>query len=574
MTFSRYTTPSASIPLKSASLQPSTRKARQRREIDPSKYSTRLIALKFAYLGQRYNGFEYHANNSTPLPTVEEALWKAFAKARLIFPTEPRSLNSGEVNWEGCEYSKCGRTDKGVSAFGQVIGIRVRSNLPVSREALGTTLVADEIIADGELKPLSTVSMRGMGDEDLLSASGVPYHDEASSFDPIKDELPYVQILNRVLPPDIRVLAWCPAPPQFSARFSCRERQYRYFFTQPTFNPTPGSSGISLGLTHDTITDERRREGWLDIEAMKDGAKRFEGVHDFRNFCKVDPSKQIDNFERKMFLSEIWEVDPACEPAAYVSGPGFGEFHLPSNSTASGESSVVNVSHGPRVYMFMIYGSAFLWHQVRHMIAILFLIGQGLESPDLVNRLLDVKQIPQKPMYEMAEDSPLVLWDCIFPQEGSESRKDAMPWVYVGDQKQGTENNLATVPSKGNGKFGVGGVVDDAWKLWREKRIDEILAGMLLNKAVDSGEILDKGVEQDTTVDTLDRKTSNQKVFYGGNSARLRGKYVPVMQRPRMEAVEVINAKYATRKGFEENQEVRDSGFRHVELVTSRSAST
>jgi tRNA pseudouridine38/39 synthase len=28
-----------------------------------------------------------------------------------------------------------------------------------------------------------------------------------------------------------------------------------------------------------------------------------------------------------------------------------------------------------------IKGSAFLWHQVRCMVAVLFLIGQGLESP-------------------------------------------------------------------------------------------------------------------------------------------------------------------------------------------------
>ncbi|TKA41031.1 hypothetical protein B0A49_12618, partial [Cryomyces minteri] len=47
-------------------------KSRPIHAFDPSKYSTRFIALKFAYLGRAYNGFEYHANNKTPLPTVEE----------------------------------------------------------------------------------------------------------------------------------------------------------------------------------------------------------------------------------------------------------------------------------------------------------------------------------------------------------------------------------------------------------------------------------------------------------------------------------------------------------------------
>lgn len=118
-----------SLRVASPSRKPKTTRAN--REFDPSKYSTRLIALKFAYLGQRYNGLEYHPNNDTPLPTVEEKLWQVLNKARLVFPTPNPTLGSDQPNWEGCEYSKCGRTDRGVSAFGQVIGIRVRSNRPV-----------------------------------------------------------------------------------------------------------------------------------------------------------------------------------------------------------------------------------------------------------------------------------------------------------------------------------------------------------------------------------------------------------------------------------------------------------
>src|SRR3981081_2837538 len=113
-------------------MAPKTKKKdRADRVFDPSMYSTRPIALKLAYLGKNYNGFEYHANNTTPLPTVEAELWKALNKSRLVLPKETHPLQPGEVNWEGCEYSKCGRTDKGVSAFGQVIGIRVRSNRPL-----------------------------------------------------------------------------------------------------------------------------------------------------------------------------------------------------------------------------------------------------------------------------------------------------------------------------------------------------------------------------------------------------------------------------------------------------------
>ena len=37
-------------------------------------------------------------------------------------------------------------------------------------------------------------------------------------------------ILNKVLPPDIRVLAWAPVPSEFSARFDCDQRTYTYIF--------------------------------------------------------------------------------------------------------------------------------------------------------------------------------------------------------------------------------------------------------------------------------------------------------------------------------------------------------
>ena len=43
-------------------------------------------------------------------------------------------------------------------------------------------------------------------------------------------EIPYMHILNNVLPDDIRVLAWAPVGPDFSARFSCLQRTYKYFF--------------------------------------------------------------------------------------------------------------------------------------------------------------------------------------------------------------------------------------------------------------------------------------------------------------------------------------------------------
>ncbi|OEL17046.1 hypothetical protein BAE44_0021931 [Dichanthelium oligosanthes] len=61
-----------------------------------------------------------------------------------------------------------------------------------------------------------------------------------------------------------------------------------------------------------------------------------------------------------------------------------------------------------------IKGTAFLWHQVRCMVAVLFLIGQGLESPSVVDSLLDITKTPRKPQYKMAAELPLILRSCLF----------------------------------------------------------------------------------------------------------------------------------------------------------------
>ena len=543
------------------------KKSRPNGAFDPSKYTTRLIALKFAYLGQNYNGLEYHVNNKTPLPTVEEELWKALNKAKLVIPTPNPSLEPGEPNWEGCEYSKCGRTDKGVSAFGQVIGIRVRSNRPPIRET-ASTLEEDtagnrgtESLPQAEALKVATRTSESEENAAQKGTSTPPStscsFSEVSAFHSINDEIPYCQILNRLLPPDIRVLAWCPNPPlDFSARFSCKERRYKYFFTQPAFTPTVGNHSVT------SISREGgRREGWLDTEAMREAAHKFIGLHDFRNFCKVDDSKQIENFNRRIFHADIEELDSSQNPVGYVGKIGFKQYANPdaANRRHFLDDAGNSQASTPTIYAFTLHGSAFLWHQVRHMVAILFLVGQGLEVPSLVDELLNVDNNPCKPHYEMADDAPLVLWDCIFPQEESGSRDDALEWVYVGDYVGNEEGIVRAGGSKGGGKYGMGGVVDDMWSVWRRRKMDEILAGTLLDVVVGQGRINQEDILEGRTRNA--NGTGSQKVFQGGNGYKLRGKYIPVMERPKMETVEALNAKYVKKKGLDKSEVLDTQGL-------------
>lgn len=478
---------------------------------DPTKYSTRRIALKFAYLGGGYNGFEHHSGNTTPLPTVEEELWKALVRCRLIFPPSleqnsllapdaPKKLDTYEngrtpVDWEGCEYSKCGRTDRGVSAFGQVVGLRVRSARKKEEEM-------DDEESGG-------VALNIAAEEEKRE----------TEWDPLRDELPYVNMLNRILPPSIRIIAWCPSPPEtFDARFSCREREYRYFFTSPAFLPLP-----QVGSGRPTRT--------LDIDAMHKAASYLLGTHDFRNMCKIDGSKQLTEFNRRIDHASVDFI-------SNLSQPSLAQF---SNETVSDDGQI-------ELYAFRIRGSAFLWHQVRCMVAILFLVGQGLEKPSVVRELLDVEQNPAKPMYEMASDRPLVLWDCKFSathgklDEGSTtdrplwdrgSGEDELKWIYAGDGN----------PRVPESKWGRSGIMEDLWKTWRGAKMEEILASQLMDRVAQTGVDFEPEF-----LSFIEENESSVRVFAGEDTAFSKGKYIPVLQRPRMEHFEVVNARWSTRK--------------------------
>lgn len=46
----------------------------------------------------------------------------------------------------------------------------------------------------------------------------------------LRDEINYCSILNKVLPDNIQCVAWAPVHDNFSARFDCTSRTYKYFF--------------------------------------------------------------------------------------------------------------------------------------------------------------------------------------------------------------------------------------------------------------------------------------------------------------------------------------------------------
>ena len=149
-------------------------KPKQKKEFSFDQYHERQIALKVAYIGWDLKGFTSQENSQE---TVEYHLFEAFLRAKLI--KDPKN----------CYYSLAGRTDAGVSGFGNVISLRVRSVYPF-----------------------------GIG--------SIPNEKAKSQ----SEELNYIKILNGILPDIIRIIGISYVPLTFNARFECISRGYRYFF--------------------------------------------------------------------------------------------------------------------------------------------------------------------------------------------------------------------------------------------------------------------------------------------------------------------------------------------------------
>ncbi|KAH9630909.1 hypothetical protein HF086_014650 [Spodoptera exigua] len=108
---------------------------------------------------------------------------------------------------------------------------------------------------------------------------------EQNSEESLKNEMDYCKILNRLLPKDIKAVAWMPIPenlPEFSARFDCKKRLYKYYFPR----------------------------SMLDIRAMKEACSYLKGSNDYRNLCKMDVGNGVVEFIREILSADIFAVNP------------------------------------------------------------------------------------------------------------------------------------------------------------------------------------------------------------------------------------------------------------------------
>ncbi|XP_076280720.1 tRNA pseudouridine(38/39) synthase [Lasioglossum baleicum] len=298
---------------------------KSQKPFDFDKCTKRHILLKFYYLGWDYNGFVVQDSINN---TIEDHIFAALTKSCCI---EAR---------ESSNYHRCGRTDKGVSSFTQVISIDIRSRLKL----------------DNQHK--------------------------------LNEELPYCKLLNRLLPSNIRCIAWCPVPTSFSARFDCKFRAYKYFFPR----------------------------GKLNIEAMDQAVKYTIGEHDFRNICKMDVANGVTNYKRTVLHAKV-----------VLHRPNFR--NIPAYDICE----------------LNIKSHAFLWHQIRCLMGILLLVGQGKEQPEIILELLDIVNCPRKPQYNLAHELPLNLWYCEYEANEWYNDKEELMNTVKTLQKDWTMNTIKSV---------------------------------------------------------------------------------------------------------------------------------
>jgi tRNA pseudouridine38-40 synthase len=164
--------------------------------------------------------------------------------------------------------------------------------------------------------------------------------------------------LNARLPRDIRVLRATLAKPDFHARRSAAGKEYRYF----VWNDAVVLPDKRLYAAHAYRP--------LNLAAMRDGARRFVGRHDFASFT-ANPQREIESTVRTIFS--------------------------------------FSVSKRGKEVVFRVSGEGFLYKQVRSMVGFLLRVGEGAEQPEAVTELL-ASCAPRKARVPSAAAQGLFLW--------------------------------------------------------------------------------------------------------------------------------------------------------------------
>jgi tRNA pseudouridine38-40 synthase len=176
--------------------------------------------------------------------------------------------------------------------------------------------------------------------------------------------------LNALLPPSIRVVACEEVGRDFHSRWQAQAKTYCYrIFRAPVLPPFEHLRALHYPWP-------------LDLAAMREAARLFEGEHDFTSFAASSGSEEDDadrDAHRLIYRSEI--LERSAHPFADVglSGPN----HPPGAGQGSAEESSAEI-------VFLVRGKSFLRYMVRKMVGTLLDAGKGKLTPADILRLLEL----------------------------------------------------------------------------------------------------------------------------------------------------------------------------------------
>ena len=172
--------------------------------------------------------------------------------------------------------------------------------------------------------------------------------------------------LNTHLPADIRVLYSEEVSPDFHARFSAKEKQYRYF--------------VQTGPHADVFARKYALHAYmpLDLDLMNEAAALVVGTHDFSAFMST--GREVETAVRTVSLSK-WEKQ--------------GKF-----------------------LVYTVQGNGFLYNMVRILVGTMVSMGSGRIPKDSMEKAL--ASLSRKDAGPTAPPHGLVLWRVKYPDFDTE----------------------------------------------------------------------------------------------------------------------------------------------------------
>ena len=153
----------------------------------------------------------------------------------------------------------------------------------------------------------TNVTASGRTDSGVHAAGQVCHFDAQTTIPADK----IAEVLNQRLPEDISVLKSAAAPENFDSNRSAKRKTYRYsVYLSPRRNPLKDRYAVWI-------------KNPVDIAKLKDISGVFEGVHDFKAYCKSGSQVKTTVREIYSIKVETYESLGSINVDIFVTGSGF-----------------------------------------------------------------------------------------------------------------------------------------------------------------------------------------------------------------------------------------------------------